>query len=576
MKASDFIAKYLEDRNITTVFELVGGMITHLLDSLSSQTKIRIVSMHHEQSASFAAEAFGRVTGIPGIALATSGPGATNLLTGISSCYFDSVPAIFITGQVNRSELKRDRNIRQLGFQETDIVSMSKPITKWSVMIEHENDLVEILNKAFEIATSGRPGPVLIDIPMDIQRAELDFTVKTEPKQSVIQSESESYGFRNKLHATLSNAKRPLILAGGGIRSANSIDLFRELVEKFRIPVVHSLMGVDLLPYSHPQRVGMIGSYGNRWANAALSMSDVLLVLGSRLDIRQTGSRTDLFKGDRTIFHVDCEVGEINNRILDCAYTVSDLSSFLINFLMDYDSHHLAPSTGDWLNEINVMRNNWPDTHEITNLNGINPNIFIHKMSQLARNSSAFVVDVGQHQMWAAQSVELNDYQRFLTSGGMGAMGFALPAAIGAYFANPSKSVTMIAGDGGFQLNIQELQTIYRNQIPIKMIVLNNQCHGMVRQFQESYFDSRYQSTLWGYSSPDFTAVAKSYGIDSLKLIHMQDVDEKLSATYSDESKPFLLEVMIETSANAYPKMAFGRPINEMEPDFTPLDMEGT
>lgn len=574
MKASDFIAKYLEYRGVTTVFELVGGMITHLLDSLSSQTKIRIVSMHHEQSASFAAEAFGRVTGIPGIALATSGPGATNLLTGIGSCYFDSVPAIFITGQVNRSEMKRDKNIRQLGFQETDIVSMSKPITKWSVTIEDENDIVDILNKAFEIATSGRPGPVLIDIPMDIQRAELDFSVTKEPERTVIQS--ESCDFSGQLQAALSNAKRPLILAGGGIRSANSIDLFREFVGKSRIPVVHSLMGVDLLPFSHPQRVGMIGSYGNRWANAALSMSDVLLVLGSRLDIRQTGSRTDLFKGDRSIFHIDCESGEINNRIVDCAYQVSDLGSFLKDFLVEYDSKSSDPRKVDWLNEINIMRNNWPDTHEITNLNGINPNIFIHKLSQAARNSSAFVVDVGQHQMWSAQSVELSDYQRFLTSGGMGAMGFALPAAIGAYFANPGKSVTMIAGDGGFQLNIQELQTIYRNQIPIKMIILNNKCHGMVRQFQESYFDSRYQSTLWGYSAPDFTDVAKSYGIDSLKLIDMKDFDEKVSATYRDESKPFLLEVMIESSANAYPKMAFGRPINEMEPDFTPLDMEGT
>ena len=574
MKASDYIAKFVAAQGVTTVFELVGGMITHVLDSFATQTSLRIISMHHEQAAGFAAEAFGRITGIPGVALATSGPGATNLLTAVGSCYFDSVPTVFITGQVNRNEMKGDRPVRQLGFQETDIVAMSKPITKWATTIHDPSELEKSLIKAFQLATTGRPGPVLIDIPMDIQRAEVDFPAPLKPAVNTTQLQSSELIY--KLHPALAAAKRPLILAGGGVRSSQSAGLFRNLISQTGIPVVHSLMGVDLLPYDQPERVGLIGSYGNRWANAALAQSDLLLVLGSRLDIRQTGARTDLFQADRAIFHVDCDAGEINNRLSDCHFEVIDLKGFLTSFLSYLATSPISLNLKPWRETIATMKQNWPDTQELRHAAGINPNALMHQLSRYARESSAFVMDVGQHQMWAAQSLEIHAGQRFLTSGGMGAMGFALPAAIGAYFAKPDQSVTLIAGDGGFQLNVQELQTVFRNRIPLKMIILDNQCHGMVRQFQESYFESRYQSTIWGYSAPDFTKIATAYGIESITIDHVDEIKSALTAAYADSTSPFLVHVKIDPTLNTYPKMAFGRPMNEMEPDFIPLDMEGT
>lgn len=574
IKTSDYIARFIEAQGVTTIFELVGGMITHLLDSFHTRTHIKIISMHHEQAAGFAAEGFGRVTGLPGIALATSGPGATNLLTAVGSCYFDSVPAIFITGQVNRNEMKGDRAVRQLGFQETDIVSMSKPITKWAVTIQQPDEVETILTRAFQVATNGRPGPVLIDIPMDIQRLEMLFPepakIGPHPLQII------PCLIVDPLIKAMATAERPLILAGGGIRSSGTAGLFREFVQKTGIPVAHSLMGVDLLPFDQPERVGMIGSYGNRWANTALARSDLLVVMGSRLDIRQTGTRTDLFKAGRDIFHIDCDASEINNRVQGCHFEVLNLHDFFSQILTRIQPDTKNSNLKAWRNEIQSLKSRWPDTAELAGCTGINPNKLMHQISKWAYKSSAIVVDVGQHQMWAAQSMELQADQRFLTSGGMGAMGFALPAAIGAYFSNPGPSVTMIAGDGGFQLNLQELQTVARNRIPLKMIILDNQCHGMVRQFQESYFDSRYQSTKWGYSAPDFTQLATAYAIPCARVEAPELLANALSATYAEPAQPYLLHVVISPEINTYPKMAFGRPMHDMEPDCNPLDMEGT
>lgn len=570
MKAADYLAIALERKGVTHVYELIGGMITFLLDSLLQQTSIKIVSMHHEQGAAFAAEGHGRMSGIPGIAMATSGPGATNLLTGIGSCYFDSTPAIFITGQVNRHEMKGDRAIRQLGFQETDIVSMAKPITKWAVLVERPEDLPSILEKAFQIATEGRPGPVLIDIPMDVQRAEVPETTPASPSVEAMPSPA-SGAFLDRLAQALQAAKKPLILAGGGIRASGSDPAFRQLVEDLQIPVVHSLMAVDVLPSTNPLRSGMIGSYGNRWANLALSESDLLLVLGSRLDVRQTGADTADFKGRRHIFHVDCEPGELNNRVKDCDTLVCGLPVF---FSTTAHRSWPRPDHSSWLSSIQALRDQWPDTREIPDVGGINPNAFLHQLSAASPLAKAYVADVGQHQMWAAQSLDLHSDQRFLTSGGMGSMGFALPAAIGACYA--SGPVVVITGDGGFQCNIQELQTVHRGRLPLKIIVLNNNCHGMVRQFQESYFKERYQSTLWGYDAPSFAAVAAAYGIASRRITEPGEIPSALDDLWSEPGLPYLLEVVIPTMSNAYPKMAFGRPISEMEPFAKPLEMEGT
>ncbi len=576
MKVSDYMVTYLEEQGVKQVFELSGGMITHLLDSIQRRGTIATISMHHEQGAAFAADGAGRMTGVPGVALATSGPGATNLLTGIASCYFDSTPAVFITGQVNRHEQKGSLAIRQLGFQETDIASMALPITKASWQIKTVEELPVTLANAFSLARTGRPGPVLVDIPMDIQRAEIaePATSLVEPEKNINKTHIDGEVWRILLQC-IRESKRPLILAGGGIRSGRSIDLFREVVERFRIPVVHSLMGTDVLDFYHPLRVGMIGSYGNRWANLAIGKSDLLIVLGSRLDVRQTGSKAEAFKQGRFIFHVDCDPAEINNRVKGCYAVIATLHDFLeqASAIM---ADHIFPERPEWLGEINFLRAQWPDEKELCGFAGINPNRFMHVLSRFALPAAAFVVDVGQHQMWAAQSLELQKEQRFLTCGGLGSMGFALPAAIGAVIASPGRPMVVIAGDGGFQCNIQELETVARNRLPLKLVVVNNRCHGMVRQFQESYFDKRYQSTLWGYGTPDFVRVSEAYNIPARTVREESNLKEALTWLWADPLQPALLEVQVDTYTNAYPKIAFGHPITEMEPFAKPVEMEGT
>jgi acetolactate synthase-1/2/3 large subunit len=576
MKASDYIAHFIRSKGITSVFELSGGMITHILDSLHQIGGIEIVTMHHEQGASFAADGYARAKGLPGLALATSGPGATNLLTGIGSCYFDSVPGIFITGQVNIHEQKGSRAIRQLGFQETDIVSMAIPITKKCYRITSASQLPEVLEEAFQISMSGRPGPVLIDIPMNVQREQID-------REDVLPSENKvrpvlplPENTLSELIDAITKSEKPLVLAGRGIRAAEKIDLFHKFIETVQVPVVTSLLGLDSISYEHPLRVGFLGAYGNRWVNMAIGESDLIIVLGSRLDIRQTGSDVGFFERNRTIFHVDCEEGELNNRLKSTIVVHADLNDFLPAVLARCASREFQPKSA-WLKRIAELKEGNSDLKELRDLDGkINPNRFMHALSKRSKGiSSAYTADVGNHQMWSAQSLELTNDQLFVTSGGMGAMGHALPAAIGIYFAHKKPNV-VIAGDGGFQLNIQELQTIVRNQIPIKMVVINNKNLGMIRQFQDSYFDSRYQSTFWGYSPPDFEKVAVAYGIDAATIADESETDAALEKMWQHPDRPFLLQVMVGSYLNAYPKIAFGKPLTEMEPDFKPLEMEGT
>ncbi len=565
MKVSDYIDLFLQKKGVEIVFEMSGGMITHLLDSIYKGGKIKIISMHHEQAAAFAADAVGRITKIPGVAMATSGPGATNLITGIGSAYFDSSPTVFITGQVNRSEIKKDDTIRQLGFQETDIVSIIKPITKKAWQIKNIDEIPEILEKAFNVASSGRPGPVLIDIPMDIQRSDISENPSKNKNQEKNEIMSIDAFQTNELLEKLKKAKRPLVLAGGGINASGTTEIFREFIKAVKIPVVTSLMGLDTISYSNPFRVGFIGSYGNRWANLALAKSDLLLVLGSRLDVRQTGSQTDQFKQDKTIYHVDCEKGEINNRIKNCVEINLELSPFLSQTLSMVNEREFILKK-QWIEEIKELKKAYPDISELGTVSGINPNKFLHALSKKSTSASSYVTDVGQHQMWSAQSLEINDNQKFITCGGMGSMGFGLPAAIGASLCSHNSPVVLIAGDGGFQSNIQELETVVHHNIPIKMVIMNNQCHGMVRQFQEDYFEKRYQSTLWGYSTPNFESVSLAYGIKAKTIQKEEEVERGIDWLWSDINKPALLQVQIDTFTNAVPKIAFGKPNYDMHP----------
>jgi len=561
VKASDYIADFLAARGVGPVFEMPGGMTPHPLDPFHHRGEIDIVSMHHEQAAAFASEAGARVTGIPGVALATSGPGATNLITGIGSCFYDSVPAVFITGQVNTTEQRGESGVRQSGFQETDIVAVVAPITKAAWRVQDADDLPRLLAEAFRVALSGRMGPVLLDIAMDVQRAQI------EPPEPLLVAAgtplAASAETIDRVRSALASAERPLILAGGAIRSEQARHRLAALARSWQLPVVTSLLGVDAIAGDDPLRVGMIGTYGNRWANEALGRCDVLLVVGSRLDNRQTGADVDRFAQGKTIIRVDIDASEISWRVRPQIAVVADASEFL-GQLLQAEVPELDRSA--WLAEVATLRAAAPDEAEISDVPGINAARLMHVLSDAATDASAIATDVGQNQMWAAQSLCLRDGQRLLTSGGMGAMGFSLPAAIGAALAVPGRPVVAITGDGGMQVNIQELETVFRLGLPIKIVVLDNGCLGMVRQFQEEYFESCYQSTVWGYGSPDFAAVAKAYGIPARLVESEQELEAATAWLMSDAGSPALLHVRLAQDTRVRPKVAFGNPIFVMEP----------
>ncbi|MEX0325471.1 MAG: thiamine pyrophosphate-binding protein [Puniceicoccaceae bacterium] len=569
MKASDYIADYLHEKGVDVVFEVVGGMITHLLDSVHRRGQLRVVSMHHEQAAAFAVDGLGRMRNRPAVAMATSGPGATNLLTGIGSCYFDSVAAVFITGQVNTHELKGDSGVRQLGFQETDIVSMARPITKGAWLVEDAASLPEVLDSAFSLAMSGRPGPVLVDIPMNVQRDPVEAGKISPPKAS-----TSTVELPDEFWPSLGSANRPLAIIGSGGAQPGIREPLRAFLEGLGIPAVFSLLGNDVLEHSHPQRVGFYGSYGNRWSNYAVGRADWLLVLGSRLDIRQTGADVESFKSGKKVFHVDVDPTEVNNRVEGCHAIVADLQAFVAS--ASASMPEVSLEIADWYAEIDHKRSEWPVEAEYRSTKGINPCRFLADLSRQGKAARAYVADVGQHQMWSAQCLELARGQRFLTSGGMGAMGYGLPAAIGAVCSEGTGPVVLVAGDGGFQLNLQEMETVRRNSLPVKMLIINNRCHGMVRQFQQSYFHSRYHSTMWGYSAPDFSKVSEAYGIPAMTIEGEGQVPAALDFFWKDPAEPVLLQLMLDPEGNVYPKIAFGHPLTEMEPEFKPLEMEGT
>ena len=579
MKVNEYIAEFLRTQCITHVFEVAGGMITHLLDAIHQCNYTTIVSVHHEQSAAFAADAYGRATGKPGVALATSGPGATNLLTGIASCYFDSSPALFITGQVNTHEQKGVRQIRQLGFQETDIISMATPIVKKAFRIESSSEIETTFQEAYACAINGRPGPVLIDLPMNIQSQTIMVaTIQPIHRQQFTPPPGLEHDLSKKLmllSELIAQAQRPLVLVGGGVRGDMVKKMLLQWVELAQIPVVTSLLGLDNMPFDHPLRVGFIGTYGNRWANISLANADLLIVIGSRLDVRQTGADVASFCKNKRIIHVDCDEHEINNRLSDCIPIITDAFDFLNQSTEALSKTPSLPNEA-WSQSIKTLKNCWPDVNELRDFSGINPNYFMHALSKCSDSARAFVADVGNHQMWAAQSLELRTHQLFLTSGGMGAMGFALPAAIGASLAMNKSPIVVISGDGSLQMNIQELQTIVRNQLPIKIIVINNNCLGMIRQFQDSYFAGRYQSTYWGYSAPDFSKIADAYGLRARSINLINEIGDAINWLWSQPEEPALLQVMVSHQINVYPKIAYGQPISEMEPFAKPMLMECT
>ncbi|VVB93005.1 3D-(3,5/4)-trihydroxycyclohexane-1,2-dione hydrolase [uncultured archaeon] len=572
MKISDYVIDFLIENNIRYIFEVIGGAITHLVDSTYGRKDIACIVTHHEQAAAFAAEAYSRVTSNIGVAMATSGPGATNLITGIGSAYFDSIPCLYITGQVNTYEYKFNKKIRQLGFQETDIVNIVKPITKYACMITEPTSIKYQLQKAIYIAKSGRPGPVLLDIPMNIQRTEINPDELPEffdsEECSNIKEELKNENDDSKIKVILDlieHSERPVVLIGGGIRSSGATNELFEFIQKTKIPVVSSLMGLDAFPHDHPLFFGMIGAYGNRYSNLAVANSDLLIVLGSRLDMRQTGTRPETFAVSAKIIHIDIDENELNSKVKSFLSIKSDLKQFLSD-----SNKKLKPkntnSLNDWYESIKRYKKKFPSyIFPEKEKDPILPNFFMKYLSGKAADDAIICLDVGQHEMWAAQSFEIKKNQRMIISGGMGSMGFGLPAAIGASLAEPGKQVIAIVGDGGFQMNIQELQTIVRNKLPIKIFLLNNKSLGMVRQFQELYFKKRFLSTLIGYDCPDFTKVVQAYGIQSESISTFSDLKEIITSKLNDSFHLFV-EVIIPMESNVDPKLEFNRPIEDQSP----------
>jgi len=565
MKLSDYVIDFLAHQGLTHVFEVCGGALTHLLDSMYDRKDIVTVSMHHEQAAAFAAEGYSRISGNIGVAMATSGPGATNLITGIGSCFFDSVPCLFITGQVNTYEFKFDRPIRQMGFQETDIVSIVKPIVKEAVLITDSNKIRYLLERLLYIARSGRPGPVLIDIPMNIQRA--DINPETLESFSASSLEQSTAGVSDELIRqvieVIKSSLRPVVLIGGGIRLSKAQANLLKFINKTGIPVVSSLMGLDAFPHSEGSFVGMIGSYGNRYANLTIANSDLILALGTRLDVRQVGTKPETFARDAKIIHVDIDPNELNDKVKTDFPVNCDVGEFLSLLNSRIDAYDKQPIK-DWWLTIKGYKEKYPTIKKSTS-DDICPNHFMQEISEFFPDDSIICVDVGQNQMWAAQSIKIKKGQRLLTQGGMGSMGSALSMAIGASFANQDKTVVVVTGDGGFQLNIQELQTVYHHKLPIKIVLLNNCCYGMVKQFQKQYFNSKFQSTLKGYSCPNFEDVVSAYKIPVTKIKHKAEICD-VSKKFFAKGQAAFIEVSLSIDSQVFPKLSVNRPIEDQDP----------
>ena len=564
MKLSDFIMHFLYCHGVKHIFGYQGGSVTHLIDSLHKIKGLVYVQNYHEQASALCADSYSRVTGHIGVAIATSGPGATNLITGIANAFFDSIPCIFITGQVSTHSIKSMQEIRQQSFQETDIVSIVRPITKFAKTVLSPDTILYDLEKALFHASSGRPGAVLLDIPHNIQACEveperLDSFFESDEYVSELHKQSQpDASIIQQVSALLMNAKKPLVLAGGGLIPVRNRDIFNKFVHQFDIPVVCSLMGLGAISHEDPHYCGFIGSYGNRYANIALAKSDFLLVLGSRLDERQTGSQKHLFARDAKIIHVDVDPHVLDQNVKADIGICCDLNYFLEGMIGTFQGN--CNCHEKWINSIHALAEEFPSCPPVES-NYIDPNEFIHILSGKLASDAIVCSDVGQNMMWVAQSLEMSRNMRLLNSGGHGTMGYALPAGIGAYFASHKTQIICIMGDGGLQMNIQELQTISRENIPVKIIVMNNHSLGMVRGFHEKYFDNKCYGTVAGYSNPDFAKVAYSYNIAYTRISKKEDFDQIDSGLNS--SFPHFFEIELSPHSQIIP-----------EPDSSPRAVE--
>lgn len=563
MKASDYIVSFLKSRGIDVVFGYIGGMVTHLVDSISSAEGLRFVQTYHEQSAAFAAEGYASESGKIGVAVSTSGPGATNMLTGVADAWFDSVPVLYITGQVNSYEYKYDKPVRQQGFQETDIVSIASPITKYAALVDDASRLRYELEKACYTAMEGRKGPVLLDICMDVQRTEID-PEALESFVPPVQKKNSTYDIA-QIAQLLGNASRPMLLVGAGAKDSGS--LVAKFLEMSGFPAVHSLLGKGVVDGAYRYNMGMLGSYGNRCANMAMKDVDVLLVLGARLDTRQTGARIDAFIEHGTIIQVDIDQAELEGNRLQRRMKVCDSVG---NFLEKLLSYGLSfRDLAGWQDELLALKQEYSQDREIERfVSNKAPYKLMSAINRYAAENDVFVADIGHNQMFAAQMLDVSQGRRFVTGGGLAPMGYSLPVAVGTAFASPSKRVISISGDGGFHMALQSLMLISQYDLPVIPIVLNNRSLGMITQFQHLYFNDRMPATTepGGYRTPDFSAIARAYSLEYFCLTE-DDLENSILLDEVFSRRNCIVEFVTDSLTTVSPKLEYNKPVYKPSPD---------
>ena len=581
MKLSDYVVAFLQKKGIRHFFGYQGTMIAHLVDSIERNPDTENHSSYNEQGAAFAACGYAQAKEECACAYATSGPGAVNLLSGVADAYYDSLPVIFLTGQLNTYEYSGIKGLRQQGFQETDIVAMAKPITKYAVQIRDAEDIVTELNKAYHIATTGRRGPVLIDLPMNIQRGEVENPVYDMEFEGdvcgVEMEEAVETASAHILHGTdeavraicdeLEQAKRPVIMLGHGVDSAVSQQKLIRFARSCQIPIITSVLAKSVLAYDDPQNFGCIGgAYGHRYANMiANAKSDLLLCFGISLCTRQIGTKVNEFAKGAKIIRIDLDPYNLQRNIHENGENEIKILAETGTLIQALDKVPCREQEGisDWMVVCSEIRENLQAVDDA--LPERYPNRMIGELSDMLKDTGAIAVDVGQHMVWSYQSFKNREGQKLLFSGGHGAMGYALPAAIGAYYAT-GKPTACICGDGAFQMNIQELEWVKRENLPVKIMVMNNEALGMIRHLQRDYFDCLFAGTTdgCGFASCDFSKVAAAYGIPSCRM-HCEDVKEE-APQFMEGQGPKLLEVMLEHGTFAYPKTCLGEPIHNQQP----------
>ncbi|MCM8795899.1 MAG: biosynthetic-type acetolactate synthase large subunit [Candidatus Omnitrophica bacterium] len=551
MTGAEILIECLRREGVKVMFGYPGGAVLPIFDKLYD-ADIKFILTRHEQAAAHAADGYARATGKVGVCIATSGPGATNLTTGIATAYMDSIPLVAITGQVKTFLIGND------AFQEADVTGVTRPITKHNYLVKKTEDLARIIREAFYIASTGRPGPVLIDIPVDVQQKDVEFIW---PKEINIRGYKPTLfghpGQIKKAAKLIAQAKRPIIYAGGGVISAGAHQELKALAEKIRAPVTMTLMGLGGFPGEHELSLGMLGMHGTAYANHAIMEADLIIACGARFDDRVTG-RLDAFAPHAKIIHIDIDPASISKNVKVDVPIVGDAKNILGQLIEEIKK---LPDTRDWLKTIEQWKRRHPLTYKDKDDGKIKPQYVIEQLYYLTKGEAIIATEVGQNQMWAAQWYRYEYPRTFISSGGLGTMGFGFPASIGAKVGNPDRQVFDIAGDGSIQMNIQELATCVCNKINVKVIILNNGYLGMVRQWQELFYKKRYSHTC--LYNPDFVKLAESYGAVGIRVVKKEEVCSALEKALSIDNTVFI-DIHIDPEENVFPMVPAGEAINRM------------